>query len=73
MDDADAHLDCQFRFLQPDEGHVLSEAIRVAYGESYDVRWVYDERRGQCAPRGRHLRLLRRRDARTASCSAMRE
>ena len=42
MDTSDAHLDCQFRFLQPDEGHVLSEAIRVAYGESYDVRWVYD-------------------------------
>ena len=40
---AEAHIDCQFRFLQPDEGHVLSEAIRVAYGESYDVRWVYDE------------------------------
>jgi serine/threonine-protein kinase RsbW len=36
-------IDAQFRFLQPDEGHVLSEAIRVAYGESYDVRWVYDE------------------------------
>jgi hypothetical protein len=31
-----------FRFLEPDEGHVLSEAIRVAYGETYDVRWVYD-------------------------------
>jgi hypothetical protein len=43
MDAADAHLDCRFRFLQPGEGHVLSEAIRVAYGESYDVRWVYDE------------------------------
>jgi len=42
MDAADAHLDCRFRFLQPGEGHVLSEAIRVAYGESYDVRWVYD-------------------------------
>ena len=36
-------IDARFRFLQPDEGHVLSEAIRVAYGESYDVRWVYDE------------------------------
>jgi hypothetical protein len=36
-------MDAQFRFLNPDEGHVLSEAIRVAYGESYDVRWVYDE------------------------------
>jgi serine/threonine-protein kinase RsbW len=35
-------IDAQFRFLQPDEGHVLSAAIRVAYGESYDVRWVYD-------------------------------
>ena len=43
MDAADTHLDCRFRFLQPGEGHVLSEAIRVAYGESYDVRWVYDE------------------------------
>ena len=35
-------MDAQFRFLAPDEGHVLCEAIRVAYGESYDVRWVYD-------------------------------
>jgi hypothetical protein len=43
MDAADAHLDCRFRFLQAGEGHVLSEAIRVAYGESYDVHWVYDE------------------------------
>jgi hypothetical protein len=24
------------------EGGVLSEAIRVAYGETYEVRWVYD-------------------------------
>jgi serine/threonine-protein kinase RsbW len=36
-------MDASFRFLRPDEGRVLSEAIRVAYGESYDVRWVYDE------------------------------
>jgi serine/threonine-protein kinase RsbW len=43
MDASDAHPDCRFRFLQPGEGHLLSEAIRVAYGESYDVRWVYDE------------------------------
>src|SRR6476619_1356375 len=43
MDASDPHFDCQFRFLQPGEGHVLSEAIRVAYGDSYDVRWVYDE------------------------------
>jgi hypothetical protein len=35
-------MDVAFRFLQPDEGEVLTEAIRVAYGESYDVRWVYD-------------------------------
>ena len=30
------------RFLRPNEGEVLTEAIRVAYGETYDVRWVYD-------------------------------
>ena len=36
-------VDARFRFLRPDEGAVLSEAIRAAYGESYDVRWVYDE------------------------------
>src|SRR5258705_7339563 len=35
-------MDAHFRFLEPDEGEVLSEAIRAAYGESYDVRWVYD-------------------------------
>jgi hypothetical protein len=31
-----------FRYLEPGEGRVLSEAIRAAYGETYDVRWVYD-------------------------------
>jgi serine/threonine-protein kinase RsbW len=31
-----------FRYLLPEEGAVLSEAIRAAYGETYDVRWVYD-------------------------------
>ena len=36
-------MEANFRFLRPDEGAVLSEAIRVAYGETYDVRWVYDE------------------------------
>ena len=30
-------IEARFRFLRPDEGAVLSEAIRVAYGESYDV------------------------------------
>jgi hypothetical protein len=31
-----------FRNLEPGEGATLSEAIRAAYGETYDVRWVYD-------------------------------
>ena len=31
-----------FRYLDPDEGSILSEAIRAAYGDTYDVRWVYD-------------------------------
>ncbi len=35
-------MDVNFRFLEPDEGAVLAEAIEVAYGDSYDVRWVYD-------------------------------
>ncbi|MEX2107692.1 MAG: hypothetical protein WD827_02245 [Solirubrobacterales bacterium] len=34
--------EANFRFLEADEGAVLSEAIRAAYGETYDVRWVYD-------------------------------
>jgi serine/threonine-protein kinase RsbW len=37
-----ARMDANFRLLEPDEGAVLSEAIRAAYGDSYDVRWVYD-------------------------------
>lgn len=36
-------MDVAFRFLRPDEASKLSDAIRVAYGDSYDVRWVYDE------------------------------
>jgi serine/threonine-protein kinase RsbW len=35
-------VEARFRFLQPDEGALVSEAIRAAYGDSYDVRWVYD-------------------------------
>jgi hypothetical protein len=31
-----------FRYLQPGEGCVLTEAIRAAYGDTYDIRWVYD-------------------------------
>ncbi len=35
-------MDVTFRFLAPDEGSVLTEAIEAAYGTTYDVRWVYD-------------------------------
>jgi len=35
-------MDVTFRFLEPDEGGVLTEAIEAAYGTTYDVRWVYD-------------------------------
>jgi hypothetical protein len=36
-------MDTTFRFLRPDEGGVLTEAIEAAYGTTYDVRWVYDQ------------------------------
>jgi serine/threonine-protein kinase RsbW len=42
MNDSGSGPEARFRFLGPDEGATLSEAIRAAYGESYDVRWVYD-------------------------------
>jgi hypothetical protein len=35
-------MDVNFRFLGPDEGGILTEAIEAAYGTTYDVRWVYD-------------------------------
>src|SRR3954452_16577747 len=35
-------MDAVFRFLEPDEGTVLTRAIEAVYGQSYDVRWVYD-------------------------------
>jgi len=35
-------VDVTFRFLGPDEGSVLTGAIEAAYGQSYDVRWVYE-------------------------------
>ena len=35
-------MDVTFRFLRPDEGTVLTSAIEAAYGQTYDVRWVYD-------------------------------
>ncbi|MEX2106325.1 MAG: hypothetical protein WD810_05450 [Solirubrobacterales bacterium] len=31
-----------FRFLDPTEGTVLTGAIEAAYGQTYDVKWVYD-------------------------------
>jgi serine/threonine-protein kinase RsbW len=43
MEGGERPVEATFRFLRPDEGRVLSEAIRAAYGESYDVGWVYDE------------------------------
>ena len=51
---------------------MLSEAIEAAYGQSYDVRWVYD--RDEVAARladGTYV-VLRRRDGRRGSCSATR-
>jgi hypothetical protein len=35
-------MDVTFRFLGPLEGTVLTRAIEAAYGQTYDVRWVYD-------------------------------
>src|SRR3954465_826516 len=35
-------MDVTFRFLGSDEGTVLTGAIEAAYGQSYDVRGVYD-------------------------------
>jgi hypothetical protein len=35
-------MDVMFRCLGSDEGTVLTGAIETAYGQSYDVRWVYD-------------------------------
>jgi hypothetical protein len=35
-------MNVTFRFLDPQEGGLLTEAIEAAYGTTYDVRWVYD-------------------------------
>lgn len=37
-----ASMEATFRFLDPSEGTVLTAAIEAAYGQTYDVRWVYD-------------------------------
>ena len=71
METSEAPLDATFRFLRPDEGGRLTEAIRVAYGDSYDVPWVYDEGEvGRGLPPGATSRASRR--PRMASCSATR-
>lgn len=36
-------MEVNFRFLGPAEANVLTGAIEAAYGQTYDVRWVYDE------------------------------
>jgi GNAT superfamily N-acetyltransferase len=36
-------MNVNFRFLGPHESSVLTGAIEAAYGQTYDVRWVYDE------------------------------
>ncbi len=41
-DRSNPHPDVAFRMLDPEEGAVLGEAIRAAYGDSYDAAWVYD-------------------------------
>jgi hypothetical protein len=42
MSESGSSTEARFRFLEPDEGAVLSKAIEAAYGDSYDGRWVYD-------------------------------
>jgi len=35
-------VDVSYRFLDPDDAELLPAAIRSAYGDSYDLDWVYD-------------------------------
>lgn len=42
MNDDSGTDEVSFRNLLPGEAHLVSEAIRVAYGDTYDARWVYD-------------------------------
>ena len=51
-------MDVTFRFLGSDEGTVLTRAIEAAYGQTYDVRWVYDPAEVAARIDGRDLRLL---------------
>ena len=61
-----------FRFLEPDEASVLCEAIGVAYGDSYDVRWVYDIAEVSARLAAGTYVVLRRPRPLTGSCSATR-
>jgi hypothetical protein len=42
LPDPDDLPDVTIRLLRPDEAPLLTEAIIAAYGETYDVPWVYD-------------------------------
>ncbi|MGP0031678.1 MAG: hypothetical protein ACLPVF_14370 [Acidimicrobiales bacterium] len=42
VSDKDDTPDVTIRLLRPNEAPLLSDAIRAAYGETYDVPWVYD-------------------------------
>ncbi|HEX5763233.1 MAG TPA: hypothetical protein VFY04_08955 [Solirubrobacterales bacterium] len=42
MSDNGRTIAANLRYLVPGEGKLLTDAIRAAYGETYDVRWVYD-------------------------------
>src|SRR5215210_8713244 len=35
-------MEVSYRFLGPDDAELIPYAIRQAYGESYDLDWVYD-------------------------------
>ncbi len=41
-DPGSSPADVKFRMLEPGEGAVTTKAIRAAYGDSYDLAWVYD-------------------------------
>ncbi len=42
MNEPASDIEPRFRFLESSEGEGLAQAIETAYGNSYDVRWVYD-------------------------------
>jgi hypothetical protein len=61
--------DVNFRFLGPDEGTVLTGAIEAAYGQTYDVRWVYDAAEVQARlAEGRYVSAVAETDAGELLC-----